>query len=60
MLKELHSLNNPAGIGTEIDMFFRKLPFFMPWVCKLFALLAIIGFILGMGAGIWADVSLRK
>ena len=60
MLKELHEVQNPTGIRTEIDMIFLKLPFFMPWVWELFVSLAIIAIIFGMGAGIWADVSLRK
>jgi hypothetical protein len=60
MLKELHEGQNPTGIRTEIDMIFLKLPFFMPWVWELFVLLAVIGFIFGMGAGAWADMSLRK
>ena len=60
MLKELHEVQNPTGIRTEIDMIFVKLPFFMPWVWELFVLLAVIGFIAGMGAGAWADMSLRK
>ena len=45
---------------TKIDMFFVKLPFFMPWVWELVAVLAVIGFIFGMGMGTWADMSLRK
>ena len=60
MLKELHEVQNPTGIRTEIDMIFLKLPFFMPWVWELFVLLAVIGVIAGMGAGAWADMSLRK
>ena len=60
MLKELHEGQNPTGIRTEIDMIFLKLPFFMPWVWEMFFLLAVIGFIAGMGAGAWADMSLRK
>lgn len=60
MPKELQEIQNPPGIKTEIDMIFLKLPFFMPWVWKIFFLVAIVAFILGMGTGFWADMSLRK
>ena len=59
-MRELHIKNPPPGIKERIDMIFRKLPFFMPWVWEMFAIVAIIAFAVGMGMGAWADMSLRK
>ena len=59
-MNELHIANGPEGIKARIDMIFRKLPFFMPWIWELIALAAILGLAFGMGMGAWADMSLRK
>ena len=43
-----------------LDKFFRSLPFFLPWVWKLIAIVGIIGFAFGMIVGHWADWSLAR
>lgn len=59
-MNELHIANGPEGIKARIDTIFRKLPLFMPWVWEMIVIMAIIGFIFGIGMGAWADMSLRK
>ena len=45
---------------SRVDEFFMGLPCFSPWVWKLFAAVGIIGFLIGLGIGIWAYCSLMK
>ena len=59
-MMELHITNPQQGIKARIDMIFRKLPYFMPWVWEMFFALAVIAFLFGMGMGAWADMSPRK
>lgn len=47
-------------VRSRVDRFFMGLPYFQPWVWKLTAAVGIIGFLIGLGIGIWAYLSLGK
>ena len=59
-MKEIDIANNFGGIKAKIDMIFRKLPYFMPWIWELIALAAILGLAFGAGLSAWADYTLAK
>ena len=47
-------------IKEEVESFFGGLPFFQPWVWKMFAAVGIVSFLIGIGIGVWADLSMSK
>lgn len=50
-----------ATVAMEgLDKFFRSLPIFLPWVWKIIALAAMVGFAFGIIVGYWADWSLAR
>ena len=59
-MSKLNITDTHVTTRSRIDSFFRKLPFFMPWVWEMFVLIAILAFAFGMGLGTWADRSLMK
>lgn len=44
----------------EISNFFDGLPLFQPWVWKMFAVVGAASFLIGLGIGAWAYLSLAK
>lgn len=49
-----------ARARRRVDEFFMCLPYFQPWAWKLAAAVGIVGFLIGLGIGIWAYCSLGK
>ena len=44
----------------EISDFFDHLPYFQPWVWKMFAVVGTVGFLVGIAIGVWADRPISK